>query len=133
MDNSKKNLWISVGVVVVLVLLVWWFAARKSSDDVSSGAQTGSEEVDSTEDTTEGSVNPASAPALTYQQALLKYKDARIQLDKSCQAHPSQVTYKNGTSVMLDNRANVARTVKLGSTFSIKAYGFKIVKLQSAT
>jgi len=34
---------------------------------------------------------------------------------------------------MIDNRAPVARTVKVGSTFPIKAYGFKIVNLSSAT
>jgi hypothetical protein len=34
---------------------------------------------------------------------------------------------------MIDNRSEVARTVKVGSSFGIKAWGFEIVKLSSAT
>ncbi len=133
--EKNKNLWVSVGIVaLVIVLIAWWAMKNPSSSSEDALNNNTEEEVESTEDTTDGSVN-VSAPAatLSYQQALAKYKDARIQLDKTCQAIPNNVTYKNGTSIMLDNRAPVARTVKLGSTFSIKGYGFKIVKLQSAT
>lgn len=86
------------------------------------------------EDTSTGSVN-ASSPAVTisYANALIKYKDARIQLNAACQTIPNNMTFKNGTNIMIDNRAPVALTVKVGSVFTIKAYGFKIVKLSSAT
>lgn len=140
MDNNK-NLWMGVGAVVVLALLIWWFAASNNDDvtpedeSVNSSETSGNnnENVDSTEDTTTGSVNSNGAATLSYQQALSKYANARIQLNNSCQATPNNVTYKNGTSIMLDNRSATTRTVKLGSTYSIKGYGFKIVKLESGT
>ncbi|MEK7128207.1 MAG: hypothetical protein AAB933_01410 [Patescibacteria group bacterium] len=71
--------------------------------------------------------------AITYEQALKIYKDARIQLNQDCQASPNNVTYKNNTYIMLDNRSDKTRAVKLGSSFTIPAYGFKIVKLGSAS
>lgn len=69
---------------------------------------------------------------ISYGDALIRYKDARIQLDSKCQATPNNITYKNGTNIMIDNRAEVARKVKVGSTYSIEAYGFKIIKLSSS-
>lgn len=76
---------------------------------------------------------PNVAPLISYADALVKYKDARIQLDNNCQANPNNVTFKNNTNIMIDNRSNMARTVRAGSVFSIKAYDFKIVKLTSAS
>lgn len=79
---------------------------------------------------------PASQPAsLSYQKALELYKDnKRIQLsgDAFCQASPNNVMYKNGTSIMIDNRSPKTRTIKLIGTYSIEGYGFKLVKLSSA-
>src|SRR3989338_8943099 len=132
MENKKNtNLLIGLGVVLIIVA-VFWLMNKSSVTVVEENAE---QSLESTEDTSEGSVN-ANVPAvssLNYTQALEKYKNARIELDPSCQARPNVVTYKNNTSVMIDNRSNVARTVKVGSTFPLKAYGFKIVKISSAT
>src|SRR5258708_35781522 len=131
MDNNNKNLWVSVVIVVILIAgIVYWSINRSSTSEQNpSTAQT--QEVTPTEDTSAGSIHGNASPAalLSYQQALVKYKDARIQLDRACQATPNNVTYKNGTSVMLDNRAPVARIVKVGSNISIKGWGFKIVNI----
>ena len=67
--------------------------------------------------------------SISYQDALIKYADRRIQLDEACQAHPSNVTYKDNTGIMIDNRSAKTRTVKIGTAFTIKPYGFKIVVL----
>lgn len=128
----EKNTKMIAELVIVLVLVgfgLW--TLKNSSAPVATDNNQGSVP---TEDVSAGSVN-ANVPTATisYANALLKYKDARIQLDTNCQASPNNVTYKNGANIMIDNRAPVARTVKVGSTFSIKAYGFKIVKLSSAT
>lgn len=84
------------------------------------------------------SVPLANQPvSLSYQSALELYKDnKRIQLSGAdfCQASPNNVMYKNGTSIMIDNRSAQTRTVKIGGTsYSLEGYGFKIVKLSSAT
>ena len=71
----------------------------------------------------------AVTPELTYADALKKYADRRIQLDPSCQAVPNNVTYKDNTGIMLDNRSSQTRTIKAGTTFTIKPYGFKILTL----
>jgi hypothetical protein len=128
--NNNKNLWISIGIVVLFVvgLIIW---------SGNKDAMPTADETASTEDVSDGSVNavPGATPAasLSYNQALVQYKDKRIQLDQTCIATPNNVTFKSGTNIMLDNRANVARTIVVGETsYSIKKYGFKIVKISSA-
>jgi hypothetical protein len=121
------------GLVVVLVIIaIVWYVKSTSTPVVAPTTE--DVVTDSSEDVSEGSVNvTAGGVSLSYQQALLKYKDARLQLDKNCQASPDKMTFKNGAYMMVDNRSSVARTVKVGSVFPIKAYGFKIIKLSSAT
>ncbi len=124
--QNNKNLWIGVAVVVVVVLLGWLMVSKNSAPTVSTNS------VTPTEDTSAGSVD-AGAASLSYSQALVKYKDARLQLDPICQGSPDKMAFKNGALLMVDNRAPVARTVHIGSVFSIKAYSFKIIKLSSST
>jgi hypothetical protein len=137
MENKNRNMWIwIVVVVIVLVGLVMW-ATNSSAPTVTNTPvvnNTNALQVESTEDLSTGSVNSgAPAASLSYSQALIKYKDARLQLDKICQASPDKMTFKNNALLMVDNRAPVARTVHVGSVFPIKAFGFKIVKLSSTT
>ena len=135
MENKQnENLWIVLGVVLVVVAgLMFWVINKPESVVVSSQNDNNVESVtDSTEDVTDGSINTTiPGAAISYANALVKYKDARLQLDKKCQASPDKMTFKNGQNIMIDNRAPVSRTVKVGTTFSIKGYGFKIVKLSS--
>ena len=119
-----------IELVVVLILVIFGFWAL-SKDSVVVNNKVA--EVVPTEDVREGSVSTGVAAPITYAQALKTYKDARIQLNPDCQASPNNVTYKNNTSIMIDNRSDKKRTVKLGSSFTVPAYGFKIVRLSSAT
>lgn len=135
MENSKNtNLLIGLGVVLVVVAIGAYWVMHKAPDSYVEDNGSLAEPADSTEDTTDGSINVgAPAASISYANALIKYKNARLQLDKTCQASPDKMSFKNGAFLMVDNRAPVARTVKVGSVFSIKAYGFKIIKLSSAT
>jgi len=135
MENKNKNLWIWVGVIAVVIIgILFWSMSQTSNAPAVTDNTVNDQEVIPTEDVTEGSINVGvPAASISYQNALVKYKDARLQLDKTCQASPDKMTFKDGAYMMVDNRAAVARTVKAGSTFSIKAYGFKIIKLSSAT
>ncbi len=129
-DNKGSNNKIIIELVVVLILVGFglWAMNRGSSPAVVDNG------VTPTEDISEGSINTgAPAASLSYANALVKYKDARLQLEKTCQASPDRMTFKNGAELMIDNRAGVDRTVKVGSVFSVKAYGFKIIRLSSAT
>lgn len=137
MENKNKKVLYYVLGAVVLVLLIIFFSMRKdksSSEDMSL-EDTGVEEVSGKDQ----NQNPSSktdtkkGTSLTYEQALATYKADRIQFDGNCQATPNYVTYKNGSSIMLDNRSPYSRVIKAGSTFTIPAYGFKILKLSNST
>jgi hypothetical protein len=133
--TNNKSLWIWVIIIVVIAIgLVFW-STMKSSTTVAPVAQndTTSPAIVPTEDTSAGSIDVgAGAVTIAYADALIKYKGARLQIEQACQASPDKMTFKNNAYMMVDNRASVAHTIKIGSTFSIKAYGFKIIQLSSA-
>lgn len=121
-------------LVIVLILVGYAFWTTKKENSALGPVQNTSPIVDPTKNTNNGSnvyTGVAPVTTLSYGDALVKYKDARIQLNQNCQATPTNVTYKNNSYLMIDNRASVSRTVKVGSTFPVKAYSFKIVKLSS--
>lgn len=69
---------------------------------------------------------------LTYGEAVNQYPVARIQLNTSCQGTPSRLILKKGAKFMLDNRANVARSIAIdGKTYSLEAYGFSVFSLNA--
>ena len=71
---------------------------------------------------------------LSYGEALVAYQNSRIQFSDSCQATPKNQTYKVGTNLMLDNRANVPRAIVFGGhTYVIEPYGFTVVPLDTAS
>lgn len=139
--STKKNntLWIVIAVIIILAI-GWWAMKPKVAivtDDTAIGAHD-PQTTEPTEDLSAGSETTVTGTApvsMSYAAALIKYKDARIQLNTGtlCDATPNNVTYKNGTSIMIDNRAPVARTIKIGAEYSVKPYGFKIIKLTSST
>lgn len=125
----KKNKNLGISLIIILVVIVIIRLINANSASVNNNSQM----VDSTEDISAGSVNVATPlSAISYAEALVKYKDARLQFDVKCQANPSNIAYKNNSSIMIDNHVPVPHVVKIGSPFPVKAYGFKIVKLSSA-
>jgi cytoskeletal protein RodZ len=100
--EKNKNVWIGVVVVAVIIVgLIIWSKNKNSAEPVVNDTNS-DQAIESTEDTTAGSVNVgAPAASINYQSALIKYKDARIQLDKTCQASPDKQTFKNGTTIMI--------------------------------
>ncbi len=121
-------MYVVVGIIVLLAIV--FFAMSKKKDV---------EEAPIVDNTTEGTdvegVNEVdtSSPekALTYQQALVKYKDKRIHFTADCQASPDRQVFNVGTTIMLDNRAPKSLTVKVGSTYTLGRYGFKIITLNT--
>ena len=117
-----------VGIVAVIAFL---FIVFKSFEGVFTDSEPKVDETEQTE--TKTTPKPATSANLKYNDALVLYKDKRIQLDGECRATPSNITFKNGAKVMVDNRSANTRTVKLGSTMSISPWSFKIVTLSSNT
>lgn len=130
----NKNIIIAIVVIVVLLVggSIWYFMnnsdREENENNESSDTNIVTTEPDSAQDISDQDTG-VSATAISYANALVKYADRRIQLDTVCQARPNTVTYKDNTGIMIDNRSPETRTVKVGTTFTIKPWGFKIVVL----
>ncbi|MEN9582623.1 MAG: hypothetical protein RL641_577 [Candidatus Parcubacteria bacterium] len=133
MENKNRKTLLWAIVVILLIVGAVIFAKNREDGLFGTGGPDVTTEPVSTEDTSAGGTSTPTGSAMSYTNAVTMYADRRIQLDKTCQARPNNVTYKNGTSIMVDNRSPQSVKVRLGSTFTIKPYGFKIVKLSSAT
>lgn len=139
---TNKKLWIGAVIIVLGWFALSMFNKPSTDDFVAPMAQ---QVATSSIPVVNESVLVKKAPtsfgnqpvSMSYQNALELYKDnKRIQIsgsDTFCQASPNNVMYKNGTSIMIDNRSPQARTIKVGSTYTIPGYGFKVVKLSSAS
>ena len=127
-EKINKNVLLFIGILAVLVT---GFFIVKSFRNVPIEETNLSDTSSQLSDETLLDTTPAKS--LSYAEALKLYKDKRIQLDTDCRATPSNVTFKNNTKIMIDNRSDVSRAVKLGSTMTIKPWGFKIVTLTSNT
>lgn len=69
---------------------------------------------------------------LTYAQAVQKYSAVRMQFNSACQPTPAHQTFKNGTTMMFDNRSAAKRTITVdGKAYTIPAEGYILVKLSS--
>ena len=120
MENKNLAIWVAIILVFIGGLWYWY---------KSSGSLSNSQPVESVEGTSAGVNAGAKGTSLSYKDALIKYADKRIQFDQACQAVPNNVTYKDNTGIMLDNRSPQARTIKIGTNYTVKGYGFKIVFL----
>ena len=128
-NRNNKTLYYGIGALVIVAIIVFW-SIKKDILPVSNLDQNIDQTIVSTEDKSTGSTNATKKVAsISYAQALIKYANKRIQFDTICQALPNTVTYKDNTGIMLDNRSAQDRTIKVGTNYTVKAYGFKIVVL----
>ncbi len=139
-DWKNKNLWLGVAAALVVVLLIIILTNKKNKDaeapvenaEVVDTAAT--EQAEVAKPTRRSPSTKQTAPAvkkMTYAEALVKYKDFRLQFDTECRAVPNNVTYKDGTEIMIDNRSGANRNFVVGSLFTVAPYDFKIVKVSS--
>lgn len=139
-----KKVMVGVAVAIVVIALISIVGGKSENrENENQMNQTATTTVATTSKTTTTTAKKVSTTyanqpvSLSYKQALELYKDnKRIQISGTslCQVTPNNVMYKNGTSIMLDNRSAVTRSIKLaGVTYNIEGYGFRIAKLSSAT
>jgi hypothetical protein len=124
--NSRTWIWIIV-ILIIAVALFFVFGNKQAANPITPITPV-TTEPESVQDVNDQDTI-AKVVSLSYADALVQYADRRIQLDKTCQAHPNSVTYKDNTGIMIDNRSPETRTIKVGTTFTIKPYGFKIIVL----
>lgn len=138
--KGKSNMiWVLVLIVAIVIIVALMFRAKNNKTeqvDTNNSNNVAQVDVEGTEDvsivTTPVAVSVPAA-SLSYQKALVTYKDYRMQITENCQITPNNVTYKNGTSIMIDNRSSTTKNIKIDGAVSIKGYGFKIIKLSSST
>jgi len=121
MEKNNYNVWIWVVIIIIAVGILFFVFRNK---EVAAPVATIPESVQDTSQTI-----GVGAVSISYANALVKYANRRIQLNEACQAYPNTVTYKDNTGIMIDNRSSQTRTVKVGTVYTIKPYGFKIVVL----
>lgn len=125
-----------VAALAVVILGIVGLLMYKSAHAPESAPDTIPSENQTTEvptamskqDRSKGSAT--TEPILSYEEALVVYKDRRIEFGPKCETNISAATFKNGTVLMLDNHSDEDRVFHLGSMgdVSIKAHGFKFVR-----
>lgn len=126
--------WIIVLVIVVIAAGVWFVkgGSLPTSLSISPSASPSA----SASKTPSSSVRRTATPAptqLSYTQLVQQYGSNRIQFDSNCRAYPSSLVLKNGAKIMLDNRSNQARTIKLNSaSYNLAPYGYQTVTLTNS-
>ena len=139
---NKKILW---GAVAVATLIIVWSLVSDSPvpvyndvrDYLASSPAAYNKPSTTTKTAPKTSTKPKPAPVtvtLDYEDAVELYAGRRFQFNEKCQATPSSATYKNGTTVMLDNRSAYGQTVSIdGKSYGLSGYGFKIITLSSSS
>ena len=123
MEKKLKMLvWGIVIIVVIIIVVLFLMPVNKTA--IAPVVNNVTQNQATPTPTTASSIS-----TISYAKALVTYADRRIQLDANCQATPNKVTYKDNTGIMIDNRSAKTRTITVGTTFTIKPYGFKIVVL----
>lgn len=136
MKKNQKTIW-AIIIVVVVALVIFFISRDKGSVNIETPVTENTQTTETTNGVTgqttskNKTITPVSSTS--YENALAQYRDRRIQLGTDCQATPSNVTYKNGTSIMVDNRSTETRTVRVGSNYTIAPWSFKIINLTSST
>lgn len=122
--GKNKNMWFALGLAT-FALIVYFLLAHKTYAPKQLPLTNNQNPLATTSLITKPKYQQS------YAKALAKYRDKRIQLDESCQATPTQMTLKNNTNIMIDNRAPADRKVRVGDILQVKAYDFKIVNIAS--
>jgi ABC-type transporter MlaC component len=133
MKNMSKNVKLLIGAIVILVAIFLLVKKPSKPEPVVTEenkevvSETKSENQTPSKTTTNTNTNKER---LSYSEALLKYKNSRIQFDQACQAIPANQTFKVGTKVMFDNRSPKATTIAIDSNvYLVEAYGYEIVTM----
>jgi hypothetical protein len=134
MKQNQKIFAYTLGAIVVLAVVVW--LANKpavvpmTSPSPSVSAQASVSVSPTPSSAAKATVAPAAAMPKSYGDAVTAYQGARLQFDMYCQATPRTAVFKNGATIMIDNRSGDARTIKVnGISYALAGYGWRIITL----
>jgi len=133
---NKKLFWLVV-IVVFIAIGYYFFGGKRAGqyfgiEGVSPSPSTAAGTASNPVAKKAGSTTPVSSKS--YTELVMEYEGRRIQFDDRCQVVPKDPTFKNGTSIMLDNRSSIARTVVVGGVkYDLVAYGYRVITLSSSS
>ena len=135
--KNNKILWLVVIILLAIGAFFWLHNSGGSLGSLSYQSSSPSPSATGSPKTTVKSSPKATSSvtaAKTYTQLVQEYVNRTLQFNSLCQVTPSSMVLKNNTSILLDNRANVARTVSVdGKSYNLSAYGYQVVTLSSKT
>lgn len=137
---THKQIYLIMAVVVLVLILFGIYGYQDLQGNKKQAPVTTN--VNSQVATTTANSQPVAkpkapvkttAPTLTKGDAVKQYQGRRIQFNGSCQAQPTALVLKTGSSVMLDNASAEKRIIKVGGkSYTIAAYGFTIAILTAS-
>lgn len=136
MKHIPKNILILLGGVLLVIIA---FIAIRYSSKPKVTVQEPNLEAPKEEEVatpvykpTKPTSNEVATPNLPYGEAVEKYKGYRVQFDQSCQAIPTNQSFKVGSSIMLDNRSPKPTTISFGGrAYIVESYGYQVVTLST--
>lgn len=132
----SSNRWISLAVIIVVVLVIWNLSDFNKKEEAATPTPQASLSPTPQQgaSTSGDNFSFTQTQIQTYSAVVSQYEGKRIQFDDNCQAQPAEVTYKNDTTLMFDNRSAIAKIVKIGDrTYDFPPYGYKILTLNSVS
>lgn len=134
MNIAKKDypFWILIGIAVIFVIVL--VSNRNEEGQINENEM---EESPPPTPTLQVDVIPPdflSPEASNYDALVVEFEGRRLVLDANCtSASPSNITFKNLTQIMIDNRAsNEPRTVRIGDrVYNLVAHGWYLTTLYS--
>jgi hypothetical protein len=129
--------WTVVIIILVIIAGIWWFNGGNSNLALFPDASTSPTTAGATKTPAvakKGTPVPVATSSQSYSQLVAQYGSNRIQFNQDCQASPSSMVLKSGTSILLDNRSNKTQVISLnGASYSLVPYGYRVVSVSNAS
>lgn len=123
-------MYLVVGLAAVIIIGggIYWYT--QSQNNVVMAPTDNVQPTNNVADVPASIDTTTPAGKISYSAALKLYGDRRIQFDTACVSIPSEVTYKVGTVIMLDNRSAKARVIALDNVnYNLGAWGYTVATL----
>ena len=129
--HKKSLLWVLMGLVaIVLVWVVVWLVARSSRVTPVVEAPAPAPVVEVSKPAPVVIAPSKVTPKMSYADAFALYSKTRVQLGAKCNPTPFAPVYKNGATIMIDNRSGENRIVAVGeTTYHVNAYDYVLATL----
>ena len=132
MQDDKKMAWIIAFAIIAAAIIVA-VALNENAMNTAGGPEHNAAGT-ANNGAVGGAAGGTASGSLSGQEVRTKYADRTIQFDEACEATPVAPTYKNGTTVLLDNRFEAARAISIGGhQYTVPGYGYVLVNLFSST